>query len=59
MFISTSAKTGFKPDCIIGHKVVDQQTAGTIHSSPLINSDISADKGMKYSAAKPKQFLRV
>ena len=35
--ISTSTKIGFRPDCIIGHKEVDQHNAGIRTSSPLLS----------------------
>ena len=34
---SISTNTGFKPDCIIGHKDVDQQTVGMRTESPFFN----------------------
>ena len=37
VFKSTSINFGFKPDCTIGHKDVDQQRAGIRHSSPFLS----------------------
>ena len=60
--MSTSTSFGTRPDWIIGHNDVDQQTAGTIHSSPTFNlffffGLIKANKASKF-AEEPELTIK-
>ena len=65
VFRSTSINFGFIPDWYIGHNYVDQHTAGTRHSSPLLSfpflSGLIKAKNAKRFADEPeltiKQYL--